>query len=314
MTIKLTVLTVAAALTAQTTLAGSLPSEHAPIGVMADHNHLAGEWMTSYRYGRMNMKNIMLDGDYLNGAMMAPKTMKREMHMVGMMYGVTNKLTIVGSVPLVKTKMTMGRAMGDDFTTSSSGVGDVMLGGLYTLYQKESSKVIFNLGLSLPTGSIDKTDDTPMMSNQLLLPVMQPGTGTYDIMSRVTYTDRHDQWGWGAQLGTVIRTGTNDNNVKTGDRGSISAWVSRDLANYVSLSLRLDGQKWGDTTLNGTPIMNLMRAERIDALAGINFIIPDGPLKGNRFAVEMGKPIHQNLGLNRMENDYRVHAGWQLAF
>ena len=30
-------------------------TDHAPIGVMADHRHAKGEWMLSYRFMRMNM-------------------------------------------------------------------------------------------------------------------------------------------------------------------------------------------------------------------------------------------------------------------
>ena len=37
------------------------PDGHAPIGVMGDHTHKAGEWMASYRYMRMEMEGS-LDG------------------------------------------------------------------------------------------------------------------------------------------------------------------------------------------------------------------------------------------------------------
>ncbi|MCC3861289.1 transporter [Pseudemcibacter aquimaris] len=314
MNTKLTTLTLAATLAAQSTFAGTLPTDHAPIGVMADHNHLAGEWMAGFRFNQMSMENKMLDGDYLNGKMMAPKTMKKEMYVTGLMYGLTDELTLVGNVPFVKTKMAMGRSMGADFQTSADGIGDVKLGGIYTLYQKDHTKVLLNMAISLPTGSINQTDDTPMMANQLLSPNMQPGSGTYDIISRLTYIDRQDDLAWGGQIMGVIRTNTNDNDYKMGDRIAASAWVGYDLANFMSVSLRLDGQKWGDTNLNGTPVMNMMGAERLDLLGGINFIIPEGTLKGNRFAIEFGKAIHQDVGTNMMENDYRLHAGWQLAF
>ena len=34
-------------------------SDHAPIGVMADHRHKQGEWMMSYRYMYMDMSMCM---------------------------------------------------------------------------------------------------------------------------------------------------------------------------------------------------------------------------------------------------------------
>ena len=39
----------------QSVLGGFRPDSHAPIGVMSDHTHEAGEMMFSYRYMFMNM-------------------------------------------------------------------------------------------------------------------------------------------------------------------------------------------------------------------------------------------------------------------
>ena len=36
------------------------PDAHAPIGVMAEHTHSAGEFMLSYRFAVMNMAGIQL--------------------------------------------------------------------------------------------------------------------------------------------------------------------------------------------------------------------------------------------------------------
>ena len=35
---------------------GARPDGHAPIGVMGEHTHKAGEWMFSYRYMHMSMR------------------------------------------------------------------------------------------------------------------------------------------------------------------------------------------------------------------------------------------------------------------
>ena len=67
--------------------------DYSPLGVMGNHAHRAGEAMLSYRYGIMEM-NGNLDGstpastqDILDaGFMMAPTSMRMEMHMLGAMY------------------------------------------------------------------------------------------------------------------------------------------------------------------------------------------------------------------------------------
>jgi len=47
---------------------------------------------------------------------------------------------------------------------------------------------------------------------------------------------------------------------------------------------------------------------------GLNFLIPGGPLKGNRFAVEGLFPVYQHVDGPQLEQDWMVTAGWQYAF
>ena len=89
--------------------------------------------------------------------------------------------------------------MGADFMSQADGIGDAKFGGLYSLVKNESTNILVNLAISLPTGSINQTDDTPMMANQLLSPNMQPGSGTWDVIAKLTYTDRLDNLAWGIQ-------------------------------------------------------------------------------------------------------------------
>ena len=50
------------------------------------------------------------------------------------------------------------------------------------------------------------------------------------------------------------------------------------------------------------------------AYIGANVIIQKGSLRGHRFAVEAGMPVHQDLNGPQMERDWTVTAGWQKAF
>ena len=71
------------------------PDAHAPIGVMGDHTHGAGEWMLSYRYARMHMDGNRDGTDRLGLGeillpapgtyMAAPTEMDMQMHMFGLM-------------------------------------------------------------------------------------------------------------------------------------------------------------------------------------------------------------------------------------
>ena len=52
--------------------------------------------------------------------------------------------------------------------------------GLLHLYENAYTKLHLGLGLSLPTGSVDVKDNTPMSSSSRLGYSMQNGTGTFD--------------------------------------------------------------------------------------------------------------------------------------
>ena len=77
------------------------PDRHAPIGVMGDHTHKAGEFMLSYRYMRMRMGG-MRDGDdrvsassVLGDYIVAPKSMDMNMHMFGAMVAPVDGVTLM---------------------------------------------------------------------------------------------------------------------------------------------------------------------------------------------------------------------------
>ena len=57
---------------------------------------------------------------------------------------------------------------------------------------------------------------------------------------------------------------------------------------------------------------SLRGGTRVDRLLGVNLHLPEWG--GNRFAVEGGMPIYQSLDGPQLETDWRLTAGWQLAF
>ena len=78
------------------------------------------------------------------------------------------------------TQQRMPMAGSARFDVNSSGIGDTRVSGLIKLYNGISIKTHFGIGLSLPTGSIDKRDATPVSSDARLGYAMQNGSGTFD--------------------------------------------------------------------------------------------------------------------------------------
>lgn len=301
----------------------------APGGVMGDHVHGQGDWMFSYSYQRMHMdgmrdgSNSLSDGEVLADFMVAPLRMDMEMHMLGAMYAVSDKFTLMGMLPLVRKDMDHVTRMGARFTTRSEGVGDVKVSALYALSQGPRRNILVSLGVSAPSGDIDETDDTPAMSGAQLPYPMQLGSGTWDLLPGLTYTGEHGPWSWGTQLLATLRLGDNDNDYSLGDRLELSGWTAYRFAPAWSASLRLRGQGWGDVdgddpqlnpALVPTADPELQGGRRLDVLAGVNFFVPVGAVGANRVGIEAGLPAYEHLDGPQMSAQWMLSASWQLLF
>ncbi len=311
-------------------LVAGRPDSHAPIGVMGDHAHNAGEFMLSYRYMFMDMRENRSGtssqgrGDVLNAFMVAPLDMTMEMHMFGGMYAPTDEITIMGMIPYLRKSMNHQTRMGAKFHTDTDGLGDIKLSALLRpLKLSGPHSLHFNAGLSLPTGSIDERDDTPAMRNARLPYPMQLGSGTFDLMPGLTYQGQAEKVSWGAQTIETFRIGRNNNGYRLGDQYSLTAWGAYRFLSWLSGSLRVEALKWGNIrgafrSLN--PMMvptadpDRRAGERIDLLFGVNIWVPDGTLKGNRIALEAGFPVYEKLDGPQLSTSWRMTVGWQFSW
>lgn len=301
------------------------PDSHAPIGVMGDHMHKEGEWMVSYRFrymhmeGLLNGSNSVTSQQVLNRYMVSPTEMSMSGHMIGLMYAPSDNVTVSLMLPYMNKSMKHVTRRGTGFTTDSSGLGDIKASALVKLFESDKHKLHFNAGVSLPTGTIDARDATPMGPNQVLPYPMQLGSGTFDLMPGMTYTGFAGDWSWGAQAVGTIRTGSNKRGYKLGNMGDFSLWGAHRWNSNVSTSLRLNGTTWGnisgaDSRLNPNVIPtadpNLRAGSRLDVLLGVNGDFGNG----HRLAIEGGLPVAQSYDGPQLETDFIVTAGWQFSF
>jgi hypothetical protein len=301
-----------------------------PIGVMGTHIHQEGNWMFSYRWMQMRMegnrdgtRRLGTDAVLEQGYAVAPERMDMDMHMFGLMYGVSDDLTLMLMVPWLDLDMEHATAMGTRFRTGTDGVGDISLSALFRLARWGEQQLHLNAGLGLPTGSIDERDDTPMGPDQHLPYPMQTGSGTFDIRPGITWQGRAADLSWGAQALATIRLGENDNDYTLGDRYRLTAWMSRQGTSGWAASLRLDAQWWDDIEGRDSelaPMMAMMvptadpalcGGERLDLLLGLSFAPAGGAFKGHRLAAEWGRPLHQDLNGPQLETDWSLTLGWQ---
>jgi len=248
-----------------------------PIGVMGAHHHGQGELMLSYRYMRMWMEGNLIGDNSVSpdtivttvpnrffGQPMQPPTlrvvpteMSMDMHMLGTMYGLTDRISLMGMVPLAEKDMhhityagPVGTTRLGTFDTSSDGIGDIALSGIVGLYGSQpahhgaktahgNTHLNLLLGLSAPTGSITERGCilNPMGMRQVVrLPyAMQLGSGAWDFLPGLVYTTRSNNLSFGAQYRGAIRLeDKNDEGYALGDLRQATAWAQVEWAPWGS--------------------------------------------------------------------------------
>jgi hypothetical protein len=303
------------------------------VNVLGMHTHLAGQWMVGYEFTFENMDGNREGTRRVSHAkveqafMTVPTDMTMQMQMGMLMYAPSDDLSLMAMVGYIRKAMNHVTADGARFRELSEGLGDLQLRGLYTVYRVRGYEHRFLLdpGISIPTGSIDKKDFGPdrSLGRERLEYPMQLGSGTVDLLPGLAYLGQTRDWAWGAEFLPTIRLGRNSHNYALGNRYELKGWATRKIAEWMSISARVDGQMWdnihgADQTLvrtdEPTKDPNRQGGDRIDMLVGLNFYVPRGPLKGQRLAIEFGAPVYQRLDGPQLQTDWVARAAWQWVF
>ncbi|WP_190811473.1 nitrous oxide reductase accessory protein NosL [Flagellimonas sp. S3867] len=303
------------------------PGSYAPSGIMGDHLHAKGGFMVSLRYMKMAMSgnregsNEISDEEIYQRFMVAPQEMTMQMYMLGVMYGVSDKLTLMLMQNFVKKDMDLtarmmmnNMPMLRDFSTSSDGLGDLKLGLLYSIMSTEKLSFHLNTKFNIPIGDIENRDATPMMANAKLPYTMQLGSGTFDITFGGTLKGNHGDFSWGIQQLNTFRTGTNNEGYRFGNLYELNSWAGYALSNNVGATIRLTGSKENeikgmDSELN--PMMvttadtNNYGGERIWGGAGFNIGLAKNKLV---LGAEISFPLYQNFNGIFMDSDHTLNT------
>jgi hypothetical protein len=305
------------------------------------HTHPVGMWMVTYKFMHMNM-NGLRDGttNVDSGSvgfmrnkpyeyMMIPTSMTMDMHMLMVMYGITDRLTVMAMASYLDNKMDMLMDMGPmkpitkESPMRTSGIGDTEIRGMY----KINKYLVGSLGVSLPTGSIEEEFETMHMTFRAPYD-MQLGSGTYDLKPAITFNMLSDdaKWNWGAQAMYTAHLGKNDNDWSYGDNLKATGWLQRamgPLTSWLRLAYTNTGRIRGEDPeirkINhpamgmGAPMPdadpNNYGGQRLDGLIGISFT--QGPFS---LGVEGGIPFYQNLNGLQLKTDWVLNAAIQVMF
>lgn len=304
-----------------------------PAGVMISHVHLKNEWMLSYRYMGMHMQGLNTTSQAKNGNDVlqrysaSPDFMQMNMHMVMVMYGITDRLTVMGMLNYnsVYMKMTMLGEAHHHHGMNSTGIGDTKLYALYALVKKEKTQFLVSSGINLPSGSIMRKGETDAMmyAGQRLPYSMQNGSGTYDLLPALNLLHQHNTMYYCLQVSSIIRANRNSLGYRFGNELSLNGWYAWHWLPFISNSIRIEGNLAGaikgcDPTLD--PLSEISAnpsnygGHRLFLYAGISTQPKTGFLKTNRFSLEYGLPLYQDLnGIQASFKSTLVFA-WVLKF
>jgi len=250
-----------------------------------------------------------------------------DMHMFGAMYAATDYLTfmIMGSYNYKEmTQKRMPMAGGGSFDVNSSGIGDTRFLGLLNLYENPNIKLHLGFGLSVPTGSIDERDNTPMSSSSRLGYSMQNGSGTFDPYFLINNVN---SWG-GLKIGEQLffktnLSGKNSKNYHHGNAFDAAIWTSygwlKNLSTAIKLNYNFQGKFSGqDNEMNPrmSPAMDAKNKGHTKLNLGIsmNLVNHTNFLKNNRLGVEVIFPLYSQYRGIQMKEDYKLIIGWQYGF
>ena len=295
-----------------------------PFGIMVGR---AGKWMVGYQYmfekldGLLDGAHGISQADVLARFGTTPTDMTMHMQMGMIMYAPTDAFSVMAMLP--HTTMSMGELHRDGTrsTERSSGIGDLEVRGLYSLYQAKDlrHRILANVGVGLPTGSVNQVDGEGIRTEY----PMQTGSGTFSLLPGVAYLGQALPWSWGADVNTTMYVGRNEHAYRLGNRHEPSLWVARQLTGLVSLSTGASGEFWNnihgsdsllDPADEPTKDSNRQGGKRLSTSVQLTVHPASGLFKDAQFLVQGDTPVMQSLDGPQLKRRYTLHAAVQWEF
>ncbi len=327
------------------TVCGCASNDPTPVGVMISHVHAKNEWMISYKYMNMGMNGIISGTAPIDNATVFEKylyssdKMRMDMHMLMLMYGITNKISSMVMLNYNVSTMNMNAFtasvhnhsgtghsdMNSAHTMKTSGISDIKLYMLYGLIKETNYQLLLSTGFNIPVGSINikgKSDDI-MYPDKRYPYTMQMGSGTVDVLPCINYLYQKEKTSFSTQISSVVRTGYNTLGYKLGNEISFGTWFAYQWLNFINSSVRIEGVVTEKITgydpalyTYNEPSANPFNygGEKVNCYIGSLFQIKQGVFKNNRLGVEYGIPVYQNMNGIQMKQTHAFHASWSIAF
>lgn len=295
-----------------------------PLGL--HHTHPAGEWMFGLSFAAMKMSELSEQGTELHpqglfarGFDVAPLDMSSRILMLEVMYGVSDRLTVMAMLPRKGVAMRHRTRTGGEFETSTAGIGDLSTTALIELFSTGGGRADLTARLTLPTGTVHARDETPANSSQKLPYAMQLGTGSVGTLLGFTYSQTGHQFSGGFNLSFSTALGRNELRYRHERNASFEAWLTHQWTNQIATHLRgqfttSGGIQGSDPELVPTVVPTADPAnhggDQATIIAGISVFQRSGTFAGSRFTADVSLPAAQSLQGIQFKKRWRLRAGF----
>jgi hypothetical protein len=170
-------------------------------------------------------------------------------------YGLGRRATLFASMPVVmRRSFEIGHAPVLRETYSTTGNGDALLGVRHGVFLRARDSLVAGLSLELPAGRHTLSAPTGRADSGILDPMLQPGSGSWDLGGSLQYARRLALgWDGTAAVSTTFYT-ANDIGHRAGADLIASLAVNRRLTSALGASLQVKGVRKGRGEFLGAPV------------------------------------------------------------
>lgn len=292
-----------------------------PISIMGNHVHAKGTGMVSLNGMFMAMKdNIsgyspIANEEIFNTYQVAPQSMSMQMYMLGVMYGLTDHLSLSAMGMYHVMDMQTLTSMQMQHAHSLTGLGDIKLAAIWGFRPQTQLR----LGVNLPIGKFDlrpeSNDHTSHHMGISYYPYcMQLGSGTPDLLVGLNQNWSSGIFSGGIQANGTIRMGQNNMGYRLGNSFNVQTWTGIPVAERIGLQVKASYFTTGkikgqmeEVNPDYSPQTNPSNYERhiVNLSIGVKF----KPLKKITAGLEAGIPVFQYSSGIWMKETYFVQAG-----
>lgn len=313
-----------------------------PIGIMGGEVHMKGHFMMSIKQMRMSMEGNSNDDKSLSDSeiinlpnpytmmnmpsklSVVPQEMEMNMTMIGGMYGVSDRQTLMFMGMYIEKDMNlltyspmMSRTLLGSFSSKTQGLSSVSISSLLKIKENDGFKMHAQIGIEKSVGDNDDYGEvlTPMnMKKEIMLPYsMQIGDQSTSLLLALTLLKNNEDWSYGNQL--KIKNNIKKQNWNYGDSFTINGWISKALSESLSTSFRLSYSDQDPIKGRDTKIMAPVQTANpenyggtiYEASLGLNKILKQGNILG----LEITIPFKQKLNGPQMERDTTISLSFK---